>query len=77
MLGGAESLGSYLAALGQRNSGAKTTTVLWMTGDRLRTVKPYYDRVDDLVGIFGSVEGLHNHPDGNFHPPPKPRCYAR
>jgi choline dehydrogenase-like flavoprotein len=38
-------------------------------------VKPYYDRVDDLVGIFGSVEGLRNHPDGNFHPPPKPRCY--
>ena len=38
-------------------------------------VKPYYDRVDDLVGIFGSVEGLRNHPDGNFHPPPAPRCY--
>ena len=38
-------------------------------------VKPYYDRVDDLVGIFGSVEGLRNHPDGNFHPPPRPRCY--
>jgi choline dehydrogenase-like flavoprotein len=38
-------------------------------------VKPYYDRVDDLVGIFGSVEGLRNHPDGNFHPAPKPRCY--
>ena len=38
-------------------------------------VKPFYDRVDDLVGIFGSVEGLRNHPDGHFHPPPKPRCY--
>jgi choline dehydrogenase-like flavoprotein len=38
-------------------------------------VKPYYDRVDDLVGIFGSVEGLRNHPDGIFHPPPRPRCY--
>jgi choline dehydrogenase-like flavoprotein len=38
-------------------------------------VKPYYDRVDELVGIFGSVEGLRNHPDGMFHPPPKPRCY--
>jgi choline dehydrogenase-like flavoprotein len=36
---------------------------------------PYYDRVDRLVGIFGSVEGLHNHPDGIFLPPPKPRCY--
>ena len=38
-------------------------------------VKPYYDRVDQLVGIFGSNEGLPNHPDGHFLPPPKPRCY--
>ena len=38
-------------------------------------VAPYYDRVDRLVGIFGSNEGLRNHPDGVFLPPPKPRCY--
>ncbi|MDB4906637.1 MAG: oxidoreductase [Gemmatimonadetes bacterium] len=38
-------------------------------------VAPYYDRVDDLIGVFGSNEGLHNHPDGKFHPAPKPRCY--
>jgi choline dehydrogenase-like flavoprotein len=38
-------------------------------------VKPYYDRVDRLVGIFGSKEGLPNEPDGVFLPPPKPRCY--
>jgi choline dehydrogenase-like flavoprotein len=38
-------------------------------------VKPYYDEVDKLVGIFGSQENLHNEPDGIFHPPPKPRCY--
>jgi choline dehydrogenase-like flavoprotein len=38
-------------------------------------VKPYYDRVDRLIGIFGSKEGLHNEPDGVFLPPPKPRCY--
>jgi choline dehydrogenase-like flavoprotein len=38
-------------------------------------VAPYYDRVDDLIGVFGSREGLRNHPDGRFHPPPKPRCY--
>src|SRR5919202_2748205 len=38
-------------------------------------VAPYYDRVDRLIGLFGSVEGLRNHPDGIFHPPPKPRCY--
>ena len=38
-------------------------------------MKPWYDEVDRLVGIFGSVEGLHNHPDGIFLPPPKPRCW--
>lgn len=38
-------------------------------------LKPYYDRVDDLIGIFGSVEGLPNEPDGHFLPPPRPRCY--
>ena len=38
-------------------------------------LKPYYDRVDTLVGIFGSKEGLPNEPDGIFQPPPKPRCY--
>jgi choline dehydrogenase-like flavoprotein len=38
-------------------------------------VAPYYDRVDQLVGIYGSKEGIHNEPDGIFHPPPAPRCY--
>ena len=38
-------------------------------------VAPYYDRVDRLVGVFGSKEGLRNHPDGDFLPAPKPRCY--
>lgn len=38
-------------------------------------LKPWYDEVDRLVGIFGSVEGLENHPDGVFLPPPKPRCW--
>jgi choline dehydrogenase-like flavoprotein len=36
---------------------------------------PYYDRVDRLVGIMGSREGLPNHPDGVFQPPPRPRCW--
>ncbi|HEX2206802.1 MAG TPA: GMC family oxidoreductase [Longimicrobium sp.] len=36
---------------------------------------PYYDRLDRLVGIFGSREGLHNHPDGEFQPPPRLRCW--
>jgi choline dehydrogenase-like flavoprotein len=38
-------------------------------------LKPYYDRVDSLIGIFGSLENLPNDPDGVFLPPPKPRCY--
>jgi choline dehydrogenase-like flavoprotein len=38
-------------------------------------LKPYYDDVDRLIGIFGSMEGLPNDPDGIFLPPPKPRCY--
>ena len=38
-------------------------------------VAPYYDRIDDLIGVFGSKEGIHNEPDGKFLPPPKPRCY--
>jgi choline dehydrogenase-like flavoprotein len=38
-------------------------------------VAPFYDKVDDLIGVFGSKEGIHNEPDGKFLPPPKPRCY--
>ncbi|HZH63264.1 MAG TPA: GMC family oxidoreductase [Flavisolibacter sp.] len=36
-------------------------------------VKPYYDKVDRLLGLYGTVEGLENEPDGIFLPPPKPR----
>jgi choline dehydrogenase-like flavoprotein len=38
-------------------------------------IKPYYDTLDRLVGIFGSMENLPNEPDGVFQPPPRPRCY--
>jgi len=38
-------------------------------------VKPYYDKVDKLIGIFGSKENLSNDPDGFFLPPPKPRLH--
>lgn len=38
-------------------------------------IKPYYDRVDKLIGVFGSNEGLENDPDGIFLPPPKPRLH--
>src|SRR6188508_3218175 len=38
-------------------------------------VAPYYDKVDKLIGVFGSKEGLLNEPDGIFLPPPKPRLH--
>ncbi len=38
-------------------------------------VAPWYDRVDRLVGIFGSKENLPNEPNGVFLPPPRPRCF--
>jgi len=36
-------------------------------------VKPFYDKVDRMIGIYGTVEGIENEPDGIFMKPPKPR----
>ncbi len=36
---------------------------------------PYYDKTEELIGVFGSAENQENTPDGKFLPPPKPRCY--
>ena len=38
-------------------------------------VKPFYDRVDKMIGVFGTNEGLENDPDGFFLKPPKPRLH--
>src|SRR3954467_15367083 len=38
-------------------------------------IKPYYDKIDRLLGVFGTNEGLPNDPDGVFLPPPKPRLH--
>ncbi|WP_128758485.1 GMC family oxidoreductase [Leeuwenhoekiella aequorea] len=38
-------------------------------------VKPYYDKVDKLIGVFGSKENFENEPNGFFLPPPKPRLH--
>ena len=38
-------------------------------------IKPYYDRLDKLVGVFGSKENRYNDPDGFFLPAPKPRLH--
>lgn len=36
---------------------------------------PYYDKAEDLMGVFGTREGLAVTPDGNYHAPtPPPRC---
>ena len=36
---------------------------------------PYYDKVDQLIGLFGTKEGIRNEPDGIYLPPPKPRLH--
>jgi choline dehydrogenase-like flavoprotein len=38
-------------------------------------VAPYYDKVDQLIGVFGSKENLLDDPDSVFLPPPKPRLH--
>lgn len=38
-------------------------------------VKPYYDKIDKMIGVFGTNEGLENDPDGFFLPPPRPRLH--
>ena len=38
-------------------------------------VQPYYDKVDKLIGVFGTRENIPNEPDGYFLPPPKPRLH--
>jgi choline dehydrogenase-like flavoprotein len=36
---------------------------------------PYYDKAEELIGVFGSQEGLENTPDGKFQPAPAPRAH--
>ncbi|MBC6996587.1 GMC family oxidoreductase [Neolewinella lacunae] len=42
---------------------------------RYEDIAPYYDKVDKLVGVFGTNENLPNDPDSFFLPPPKPRLH--
>jgi len=43
---------------------------------RYEDLKPYYDKIDQFIGIFGeNLKDFPNEPDGIFLPPPKPRCY--
>ena len=39
-------------------------------------VAPYYDKVEQLIGVFGEKAGIENAPDSDFfQPAPKPRAY--
>jgi choline dehydrogenase-like flavoprotein len=38
---------------------------------------PYYDKAEELIGVFGTEEGLENTPDGKFQPAPAPRSYEK
>jgi choline dehydrogenase-like flavoprotein len=39
-------------------------------------MKPFYDRCDKLLGLFGTnLPDFPNEPDGHFLPPPKPRLH--
>ena len=40
-------------------------------------VAPYYDKVEMLIGVYGSNEGLENTPDGKFQPAPAPRAHEK
>ena len=71
-----EPLGTHLAPLRTRRLPAQDLDGLgddWPIG--YDDLKPYYDEIDRLIGVFGSNEGLPNDPDGMFLPPPRPRCY--
>jgi choline dehydrogenase-like flavoprotein len=38
-------------------------------------IKPFYDKVDKMIGIYGTNLKMENEPDGYFLPPPKPRLH--
>jgi choline dehydrogenase-like flavoprotein len=38
---------------------------------------PYYDKAEELIGVFGTHEGIENTPDGKFLPAPAPRAYEK
>ncbi len=44
---------------------------------RYEELAPYYAKTENLIGVFGSKAGIENLPDGDYLPPPAPRCYER
>lgn len=41
-----------------------------------KDLEPYYDKVEDFIGVSGSAEGLEQMPDGKFLPPMHLSCGA-
>src|SRR5277367_4105003 len=42
---------------------------------RYRDIEPYYDRVDQLIGVCGGDDACESLPGSKYHlPPPNPRC---
>jgi choline dehydrogenase-like flavoprotein len=41
---------------------------------RYEELAPYYDKVETLIGVYGTREGIPGAPDGIFMEPPAPRC---
>jgi choline dehydrogenase-like flavoprotein len=41
---------------------------------RYADIKPWYDYIEDFIGVSGSNEGLHQLPDGHFQPPMEMNC---
>ena len=70
-------LGPHLAALRSVGlQGAAAATASATTGPSATTTSSRTTTSStSLVGLFGSIEGLPNDPDGIFLPPPAPRAY--
>ena len=60
----------FLLSLGQMISKENRLMAIRCWPITYDEVKPFYDKVDRLIGVYGTVEGLENEPDGIFLPPP-------
>ena len=44
---------------------------------RYKDVEPWYDHVEEFIGVSGSIEGLPQLPDGHFLPPMDLTCVEK
>lgn len=40
-----------------------------------RELAPYYQKAEELIGVYGALQDRENAPAGHFQPAPTPRCY--